>query len=75
MKISAGKPIYPGHTGRTWQDVSKVFLDGKQIDNAVMVDTVRGVVERYIPREGRPMIFGNALGTEYLKGKVRVEWK
>ena len=75
VKISVGKPIYPGHTGRTWRDVAKVFLDGKQIDNVVMVDTDRGIVERYITRDGRPIIFGKALGREYLKGEVMVEWE
>lgn len=50
-----------------------VYVNGNKIDDVVMVDTEKNLVE-YMPRPIRPNAAGDDIYTETITGDITIEW-
>lgn len=53
--------------------LATVYVDGKEIDEVVMVDTDKSIVE-YAPRPIRTNAAGDTVLTKKISGKIHIEW-
>lgn len=53
--------------------LATVYVDGKEVDEVVMVDTGKGIVE-YMPKPIRPNEAVDDIHTEIISGEIHIEW-